>query len=359
MPKLDLPGIAPVTDASTARLVSPAAFADLATQIAATEVPAAAPRAARPGPARKRMFLARLGNSHPRRRLALLTAFPVALAAVAALLVTVLSPGAGSSGGAGGGGGAGNGANSQAAIEALSFTKADGYITVIIRNFAADPSWFNADFARHHLPYTVNVVPVSPSLVGTVIEENYAPGVRLITGPRKCFAESTGELAPCLIGFKVPENLRDAGSITIGAPTPPGQRYEGIGSIFAPGEDLAGLLKQVAGQPMSQVRPILASHHLKVVEAESQPKAGARFTVVNPASVPGNYFVTRIEPVAAGQARIYVSARRFWWGVERIKLSGSTAPTKTPTDGGSTRVTPGLGTSAPSVKPTPTTSSAP
>ena len=41
MPELNLSVIAPVTDAEATRLVSPAAFADLATRIAATETPVA------------------------------------------------------------------------------------------------------------------------------------------------------------------------------------------------------------------------------------------------------------------------------------------------------------------------------
>src|SRR5438876_10403889 len=92
MPELDLSHIAPLTDAEAARLVSPATFADLASQITAIPVPA-----------RRRFRLTGAEGSspnsfrtfpgHPRRRLALLTAFPVALAAVAGLTVAVADRG--------------------------------------------------------------------------------------------------------------------------------------------------------------------------------------------------------------------------------------------------------------------------
>ena len=162
MPELSLSVIAPVTNDETARLASPAAFADLATRIVATEAPAVPPHAAR-----KRVFLPLLGNSHPRCRLALLTAFPVSLAALAALLVTVLSPG---------GGVADPGVNSAAAIKALSFTKKTAPSRSSSDNPYADAAWYNADLARHHIPLTLQVIPASPSLVGSIIGGITRPG---------------------------------------------------------------------------------------------------------------------------------------------------------------------------------------
>lgn len=310
MPELNLSVIAPVTDAEATRLASPAAFADLATRIAATETPVAPHRAVRP-----RLFLPRLAQSHPRRRLALLTAFPVALAAVAALLVTVLSPG---------GGAAGNGANSVAAIKALSFTRENGTIKVIITNPYADAAWYNADLARHHIPLTLSVIPASPSLVGSIIGGNYAPGVKELTGQGRCFYPGNGGASsPCVIGFTVPTNLKDEGSVWIGGPAKPGQQYETTGSIFAPGEALAGLLAQVAGQPLSKVRPILARHHLSVALSRD-----ANNHDVNPDSVPGDYYVTDILPWAPGQVMIWTSQKQFYDGSERVPgmSTGPSAP---------------------------------
>jgi hypothetical protein len=332
MPELDLSVIAPVTDAEATRLASPAAFADLATRIAATETPVAPHRAVRP-----RLFLPRLAQSHPGRRLALLTAFPVALAAVAALLVTVVS------------GAAGNGANSAAAIKALSFTRENGTITVIITNPYADAAWYNADLARHHIPLTLSVIPASPSLVGSIIGGNYAPGVKELTGQRRCFYPGNGGASsPCVIGFTVPTNLKDEGSVWIGGPAKPGQQYETTGSIFAPGEALAGLLAQVAGQPLSKVRPILARHHLSVAVSRD-----ANNHDVNPDSVPGGYYVTDILPWAPGQVMIWTSQKQFYDGSERVPgmSTGPTAPepslargTPTPSSSSAPVVTPTAGT---------------
>jgi len=337
MPELSLSVIAPVTDDETARLASPAAFADLATRIAATEAPVVPPHAAP-----KRVFWPRLGNSHPRRRLAMLTAFPFALAALAALLVTVLSPG---------GGMADPGANSPAALKALSFTRENGTITVIIRNPYADAAWYNADLARHHIPLTLQVIPASPSLVGSIIGGDYAPGVKELTGQRRCYYPSSGGASsPCLIGFTVPTNLKDEGSVWIGGPAKPGQQYESTGSIFAPGEALAGLLKQVAGQPLSKVRPILASHHLTIAVCRDKDNND-----VNPGGVPGDYYLTNVLPWAPGQVIIWTGPKQFYTGSERVPgmSTGPSAPEPslargTPTPSRS---------SAPFVTPTPGTGS--
>lgn len=337
MPELDLSRIATVTDADAARLASPAAFADLAAQIVATE-PLAARRFAPPalangvGPRPSRAplsvrhrFLSHRDGTHPRRRLAVLTTFPVALGAVAALLVTVLGPGGGPAGhpGGGGGGGTANGsANSSAAIQALSFTKEKGTITVIIKNPYADAAWYNADLARHHIPLTLQVFPASPSLVGSIMGGNYAPGVKDLTGQRRCYYPSAGGTAsPCVIGFTVPTNLKDEGSVWIGGPAKPGQQYATTGSIFAPGEALAGLLKQVAGQPLSKVRPILASHHLKIADCRDKNNHN-----VNPDSVPGDYYITNIMPWAPGQVIVWTSPKQSWGGSERVDLPSALPP---------------------------------
>jgi hypothetical protein len=340
MPEFDLNGIATVTDAEAARLASPGAFADLAAQIVATDplgASAARPRAPLFVPHR---FLPRRGGPHPRRRLALLTAFPAALAAVAALLVTVLSPGGGPSSHPGGGGRtADGGANSSAAIRALSFTKEKGTVTVIIKNPYADAAWYNADLARHHIPLTLQVFPASPSMVGSIIGGNYAPGVKELTGQRLCYYPSAGGAAsPCVIGFTVPTNLKDEGSLWIGGPAKSGQQYETTGSIFAPGEALAGLLNQVAGQPLSEVRPIFVAHHLKIAVCRDKNNNN-----VNPDSVPGDYYITNIMPWAPGQAIVWTSPKRSWGGSERVDLPSAIPP----------------GTGAQPVKATPSPSKTP
>jgi hypothetical protein len=104
MPNLDLSGTAPITDADAARLASPAAFTDLASQIMATPVPAArsrarwtdavragllAPRAIRGGQMRPSSATGRPVRS--RKRLVLWLTAPAAAAAALAVALSGLS----------------------------------------------------------------------------------------------------------------------------------------------------------------------------------------------------------------------------------------------------------------------------
>lgn len=317
MPDIDLASIAPVTDAEAGRLASPAAFGELASQITAQPFLAGQQGAHRGHAGQDGRGSARRWS----RRRVLLTGLPFAgVAAAAALLVTLLAPANGAHVPGPGNSGA-SGANSEAAIQAMSFTRENGRITVIIKNPYADAAWYNADLARHHIPFTLQVIPTSPSLVGTILGGNYAPGVRELTGGRRCYYPSSGEMGPCLIGFSVPVNLKDEGSVWIGVPARRGQQYASVGSIFAPGEALAGLLTQVAGQPLSKVRPILASHHLTVAVCRDADNNN-----VKPDSVPGDYYVTNMLPWAPGQVIMWTGPKQFWAGSERVKLPGGHHP---------------------------------
>jgi hypothetical protein len=296
MPDIDLTRFSPVTDAEAARLASPAAFAHLAGQIMATPVPATQPATsqATPDPV---TGVARSPGWQPggrparrwTRRRALLTGLPLAaLAGAAALVIGLLGPG---------GANDSNGANSPAAIRALSFVRENGYITVIIRNPYADTSWYNADFARHHLDITLHLIPSSPSFVGAIeamSESNYEghPDIAPIDKKGPCGVDGTG----CTIGLKVPLGFHGQADIYIGRPARPDEQYETTGSIFNKGEALYGLRSQIIGQPVSRVWPLLASLHQTIAVCRD-----ANNNNVDPTQVPGTDYVTDIMPWAPNE----------------------------------------------------------
>ncbi len=252
MPDLDLSRTAPVTDADAARLASPAAFTDLASQIMATPVPAARRRARWTYAVEASLFPGRSVTARRRWRLALLTAVPVALAVLAAFMVTVTSR-------------SDDGPDSATAIEAMSFVKENGTITVTIKNLYADTSWYNADLARHHLNITLHLDPTPPSLVGfidVVTVDGTASGhvneIKPISAPGSCDLSGT----ECQIGFTVPANFQGKVDLWIGRPARSGEQYQEAGSAFNRGDSLDGLADQIFGHPHSEVRPLLGRHHL-------------------------------------------------------------------------------------------------
>jgi hypothetical protein len=285
----DITRISPVTDAEAARLVSKAALADLASEIMATPPPAGRLRGQRPRSSRRRMLLAGVPLA--------------AFAGAAVLLVTVfgrasdlnINPAVN---------------NSKAAMQALSFTREHGYIKVIVRNPLADASWYDADFARHHMNIKLELVPVSPSLVGTVVMIDTMPGTSnfsTITAQGRCWTGGGGSACP--VGLKVPLNFHGQALITFGRAAKPGEQYESVGSAFSPGEALQGLRSQVIVQPVRDVWPLLAEHHVTIASCRDADNSD-----INPSQVPGNWYVTDVLPWAPGQVLVQVGPQPVYSG---------------------------------------------
>lgn len=287
MPDLDLNRTAPITDADAVRLAPPAAFTDLASQIMTTPVPSARGRTG---------VIAR-----PRRRLALLTAVPVALAALAAFMITVTSS-------------SDNGPNSSAAIEAMSFVKENGTITVIIKNLDADTSWYNADLARHHLDITLHLAPTPPSLVGfiglTSVDGATAGdyvAIKPINRPGSCDVSGSD----CQIGFTVPVDFKGQANMWIGRPARPGEQYAYEGSAFNRGEPLYGLKGQIFDHPLSEVLPLLGQHHVTVAQCREQGPGAQGNGICDPATMPGTYYVSDVTPWAPNQVMLTIQSEPF------------------------------------------------
>lgn len=293
MPDTDLTRISAVSDDDASRLVSAAAFAQLASQIVATPLPPTMPpvteQEPRPSWQARARRAARGPAQHWSLRRSLLTALPVAaLAGAAALVIGLQVP-------------ATSNANSQAAIMAVSFVKANGHITVIIKNPYADSSWYNADFARHHLNIKLSLIASSPSFVGAIEYMGTDSGatsdeIKLINKPGGCGVDGNG----CTIGFTIPADFHGQADMAIGRPARPGEQYQTTGSIFNKGEALAGLRSQVIGQPVSTVWRLLATHHLTIAVCRD-----ANNHNVDPATVPAGNYVTDIAPWAPNQVIVW------------------------------------------------------
>lgn len=270
--------IAPVTDDEAARLVSPDAFAGLAAQITATA----------PTPDRSTSSQAATW----RRRKRVLLAVPAAAAAAAAgITVSVLTTS--------------SRPLPAAASKALSFTVAHGYITVIVKNPYADPSWYNADFKAHHLNITLRMIPVSPSMVGTVPytgASSSATESEVTMIYARC-AEAPSGGHQCPVGIRVPYDFRGQYDVDFGRAARPGEKYVSTAaSAFVTGEALHGM-KFIVGQPLSTVLAEIGKRHLTAVLNDGN-------TFGPPGKFPGTWYVTDASPYAPGQVMLLVSRSR-------------------------------------------------
>jgi hypothetical protein len=272
--------IAPISDADAARLVSDAAVADLAEQITMTPAGlSAAPRATRP---RRRWWLAGI---------------PVA-AVAAALIAAVVAVHAEAPGAPGGTG------QLRTDVHALAFTRVGRYIDVIVRNPLADEASYNAEFKAHGLHITLSLVPVSPSLVGTVVEVSTAGpdgnSITTITAKGRCFTGGGG--SECPVGLKVPVGYRGEAAFVFGRAARPGEQYESVASASAPGEVMHGL--DYVGKRVSAVLAMLARRHVTVAMYRFDGKVPAR------GPVPGNWYVYDAVPWAPNQVLLAVGSAR-------------------------------------------------
>jgi hypothetical protein len=184
---------------------------------------------------------------------------------------------------------------------ALAFTTSDGYITVIVRDPLADQASYNAEFKARGLDITLSLVPVSPSLVGTVVEiSTDGPdqnAITTITAHGKCWTGGGG--SECPVGLRVPDGYRGQALVVFGRAARPGEQYESTAPVDAPGEALYGL--NWRNQTVAAVLAMLRPRHVTALFQEF--RSGA---MLGP-KVPATWYVDDGVPWAPGQVLLRVS----------------------------------------------------
>lgn len=282
--------IAPVTDARAAELLADDTAAELAGRITAAsaagaDAPAAAPPRVRRGRA--------LG-------LPLLAA---GLAGAAVAVALAVRPG--------GSGVAEPPAPTRAAparvelVAALEFTRKGRYLDVRIRDPYADPGRYRKEFAEHGLDVDLRLVPVSPSLVGTVVMTETSAGTRPdeVTPIRvegACEVPSGGD--DCTVGVRVRTGYEGSAKVVFGRAARPGEQYSSTARADAPGEAMHGMAFR--GKSVSQVLAALEERNVTV--PEYRVAGDGRPEDRPPERVPGGWYVHDAAPWADGQVLLFV-----------------------------------------------------
>ena len=189
--------------------------------------------------------------------------------------------------------------------EALTFTRHGRYINVIVRNPLADPRKYRAEFKAHGLDVSLKLLPVSPSIVGTVV---YFGGtgtgaIKVITARGRCFTGGGGSACP--VGLRVPVDFRGQADLVFGRAARPGERYESTVPATAPGEVLHGL--RIVGKRVSAVLKMIARRHVTAAEFHIMTARGTGKLV---SRVPGSWYVYDADPWAPGQVMLWVGRTR-------------------------------------------------
>jgi hypothetical protein len=298
--------ISPISDAEAARTVRASTLADLAGQITATE----------------QMADSRSSSLRARRRplrLALIGTPVVAGLAIAAVILAA-GPAPVKAGHPG------QPADGTARLTAaLSFATSGGYITVKVVNPLADASRYRAEFAQHHLKITLNLVPASPSIVGTLVyfSESTGDDITPITARGKCFTGGGGSACP--VGVRIPDGFRGQAEIVFGRAAKPGEQYESTASATAPGEVMHGMT--VNGLTVTQVRAMLRQRHVTVPVYHYNGQGVGKLL----RRVPGTWYVYDALPWASGQVMLFVGPT---WPQSAASPPSPGSPIPSPTAGG-------------------------
>jgi hypothetical protein len=299
--------ISPISDTDAARTVRAATLTDLAAQITATAVPAASPRTIKSS--RRRVTL-----------IAVATSSVAGVAAAAIIAATAGQPAPVPVKADRSGRPASTGTTQLTA--ALSFTTSAGYITVRVINPLADPSRYRAEFAAHHLNISLSLVPVSPSLVGTLVyfSEPAGGGITAITAKGQCFTGGGGSACP--VAVRIPASFRSQAQITFGRAARPGERYESTAPATAPGEVLHGLT--IAGKTVAQVLAMLRQRNVTVSVYNYNDHGYGRLLH----AVPGDWYVYDADPWALNQVMLFVGPV---WPQPMLTTPAPGAPVPSPT----------------------------
>ncbi len=218
-----------------------------------------------------------------------------------------------------------------AKAEALTFTRHGRYINVIVRNPLADPRKYRAEFRAHGLNVSLKLLPVSPSIVGTVV---YFGGtgtgaIKVITARGRCFTGGGGSACP--VGLRVPVDFRGQADLVFGRAARPGERYESTASATAPGEVLHGL--RINGKRVSAVLRMLRRRHVTAAEFHITTARGIGKLVTGTA-VPRSWYVYTADPWAPGQVMLWVGRTRHPAPVGEPSPAPVPSPTAQPSSAG-------------------------
>ncbi|GAA4636153.1 hypothetical protein GCM10023196_084770 [Actinoallomurus vinaceus] len=279
--------LAPITDEEAARMVSPQAKTELSEQITATAVPA---------------------RHRARRRRGLVVGLPLAAAAAtAAIAVAVTSAGSGATHATPTPSQRPGSGPVKVQLAALSFSTQGKYLVVKVNDPLADPARYRKEFAAHGMDIDLKLVPVSPSIVGTVVMSEGS--MKMITARGRCHTGGGG--AACPVGVKIPLGYKEHAQVVFGRAARPGEQYSSSAPVEAPGEVMHGMTYR--GRTVAEVVAMLKKRHVTVPEYRYEGADGDNAPYRNgvpPEKVQPGWFVHDASPWAQNQVLLFVGPTR-------------------------------------------------
>jgi hypothetical protein len=205
-----------------------------------------------------------------------------AVAAAAAIVVTV--PGL-------------LGGDSGSAAAGVRFETRGEYIIARVTDPFAAQDELDAAFDAEGLDIDLSLAPVSPSLVGTVVYVGDSGNSQSIESIDGGLCVTGG--GSCPIGLRIPRDYSGHGEIMLGRPASAAEEYVSTADAFAPGEAL-----HCTGGPGSTVGELLPALRANYAGTEWRDRDGN----VLGAPPPADHVVIKVTPVSSDSAIVWTGS---------------------------------------------------
>jgi hypothetical protein len=169
------------------------------------------------------------------------------------------------------------------AAAAVEFRTSGSFIVATVENPFAAERQLDAAFAAHELNITLKLVPVSPSMVGSVVYMGSSADASEIGVLYSKTKQAPG--GPLPIGLRIPVDFKGQADIVLGRAARPGETYVSTGDAFAPGEVLhgSGLMGMRVSAALIKLRALGLSAEWRDLRVVKPAKGGLPTPVASPA----------------------------------------------------------------------------
>ena len=208
-----------------------------------------------------------LGRPHSRRRVRLLAGAAAALLAAVAVFALAVAL-----------------RQAPPAAAAVEFRTQGNYIVATVVDPYAAEQQLDAAFAAHGLNITLELVPVSPSMVGSVVYMGSSARASDIGVLYSATKQAPG--GPLPIGLRIPVDFKGQADIMLGRAARPGETYVSAGDAFAPGEALhgSGLMGMRVSAALVKLNALGLSAEWRAWRVVKPAKGGLPTPVASPTS---------------------------------------------------------------------------
>ncbi|MBN6058570.1 hypothetical protein JYK22_42020, partial [Nonomuraea sp. RK-328] len=195
------------------------------------------------------------------------------------------------------------GQNASTAQAAVTCSQGHDYVVARIMDPLADRERLRNDFRACGFDIDLQLVPVSPSVVGSIVMMEGGQKIDTVEDP-SC---RTASGAQCPIGLRIEAGFTGKATVVLGRAACSGEPYTSTNASTAKGEALEGV--SVEGRTVAEVETMIAQRHLTIAHYNVQwslPDGRGYGDLTSRSKVDPTWRVTSAEPYASGQVVLMI-----------------------------------------------------